>query len=200
MKNKHIFSALFLALLVSFSSAYAQLEVPRASPSASVSQVVGFTKIDIDYSSPGVKGRKIFGELVPYGTSWRAGANAATAVTFSNGVSIGDKNLRAGTYNLFITPVENGEWTVHLNGEGKSVFSYMKDGKLDEAALAADDVASVTVKPKKTSELVERLRFMISPTDNTEAHVTMEWENVSLTFPVNVRTEAMMNQIQETLK
>jgi len=200
MKNKHIFTTLFLALIFSISTAYAQLEVPRASPSASVSQVAGFTKIDIDYSSPGVKGRKIFGELVPYGTTWRAGANAATAVTFSNGVSIGDKNLRAGTYNLFITPVEGGEWTVHFNGEGKSVFSYMKDGGIDEAALAADDVASITVAPNKTAELVERLRFMISPTDNTEAHISMEWENVSLTFPVNVRTEAMINQIQETLK
>ena len=200
MKNKSILTTLFLTLLFSVSTVYAQIEVPRASPAASVSQVAGFTKISIDYSSPGVKGRTIFGELVPYGTTWRAGANAATAITFSNGVRIGDNNLRAGTYNLFITPVEDGEWTIHLNGEGKSVFSYMKDGEIDEAALAADDVASITMKPEKTAELVERLRYMVSPTDNTKAHVTMEWENVSLTFPVDVRTDAIMNQIQETLK
>jgi len=200
MKNKSIITTLFFALLFSFSTAYAQIEVPRASPTASVSQVVGFTEITIDYSSPGVKGRDIFGELLPYGTTWRAGANAPTAITFSNGVSIGGEMLRAGTYNVFITPMEEGEWAVHFNGEDKSVFAYMKDGKIDEAAILADNAASIKVAPEETKNVVERLRYMISATDNTEAHVTMEWENVSLTFPVDVRTEAIMNQIQETLK
>ena len=198
MKNKRIITTLFFALLI--STAYAQIEVPRASPTASVSQVVGFTKITIDYSSPRVKGREIFGELLPYGTTWRAGANAPTSITFSNGVTVGEENLRAGTYNIFITPAEDGEWTVHFNGEEKSVFAYMSDGKIDEAAIIADNAASIKVAPKKTAEVVERLRYMVSPTDNTEAHITMEWENVSLTFPVDVRTEAIMNQIQETLK
>jgi hypothetical protein len=200
MKIRNILAALTCILLVVYSESYAQLEVPRPSPAASVTQTVGFTEVSIEYSSPGVKGREIFGGLLPYGVTWRAGANAPTAITFSNSVTIGDQNLRAGTYNMFITPEEEGEWTVHFNGEGKSVFAYMSDGKIDEAALVADNAASIKVAPESTDGLVERLRFMISPTDNTKAHITMEWENVNLTFPVDVRTEAIMNQLQETLK
>lgn len=80
-------------LLVGSFSALAQLQQPAASPAAHVSQVVGFTKISMDYSSPAVKGRKIFGNVVKYGESWRAGANSQTIIEFSTQVNVGGKNL-----------------------------------------------------------------------------------------------------------
>lgn len=200
MKNYSF--AIFLALVIFFASniAYAQLEMPRPSPMATVSQVAGFTKISMEYSSPGVKGRQIFGDLLPYGVTWRAGANAPTSISFSNTVTIGGKNVRAGTYNLFITPMENEEWVVHLNGAGKSIFNYMKDGSIDEDAVLADDVVTLKVAPESTNNLKERLAYYISPEDNKVATVTMEWENTKLTFPIDLRTNEIMNQFGNTLE
>lgn len=132
MKNLKFYSIAILALLFATTElTFAQMQAPAASPAATVSQNVGFTKISMEYSSPALKGRKVFGDIEKYGVTWRAGANAATTIEFSTGVSIGGKNIRPGKYTLFITPQSSGEWTVRLNGKGNSVFTYMKDGKID---------------------------------------------------------------------
>src|SRR5690606_26741381 len=101
MKYTKLFLLAFALVITSTVAAFAQLQAPSPSPAASVSQVVGFTKISIDYSSPGVKGRKIFGELLKNGESWRAGANGQTIIEFSTGVSVGGKDLEAGKYSIF---------------------------------------------------------------------------------------------------
>ncbi|HEY0714471.1 MAG TPA: DUF2911 domain-containing protein, partial [Polyangia bacterium] len=88
-------------------------ETPRPSPNAKVSQRVGFTDISVDYSSPGVKKRKVWGELVPLDKMWRTGANASTKVTFSKDVVIGDKPVPAGTYALLTIPGKKS-WTLVL--------------------------------------------------------------------------------------
>ncbi|WP_332913342.1 DUF2911 domain-containing protein [Algoriphagus boritolerans] len=164
MKNtKHLLLA-FALFITSTFGAFAQLQTPAASPAASVSQVVGFTKISIDYSSPAVKGRKIFGEIEKYGVTWRAGANAQTIIEFSTPVSVGGKNLRAGKYSIFMTPAQSGEWTVHLNSKAASVFAYMKDGAIDEEAIAADDAVSFKVAPAAGN--TERLQYHISAENN----------------------------------
>src|SRR5262245_34217373 len=81
-----------------------RLELPTLSPAAKVSQTAGLTEINVDYSSPGVRGRKIWGSLVPYGEVWRAGANQATKISFSKDVSIAGTAVPAGEYALFIIP------------------------------------------------------------------------------------------------
>jgi hypothetical protein len=172
--------------------AKAQLQAPAASPAAYVSQNVGFTKISIDYSSPAVKGRKIFGEIEKYGVTWRAGANAQTMIEFSTGVSVGGKNLRPGKYSIFITPQESGDWTIHLNGKGNSVFTYMKDGKIDEEALAKDDVATINVAPEKLSTVQERLNYTISAENNKVAKVSMAFENIKVSFMVDTQVDQKM--------
>jgi hypothetical protein len=194
MKNQIVLlSGLFLLMMLAISeTAMAQLQAPAASPAAFVSQNVGFTKISIDYSSPAVKGRKIFGEIEKYGVTWRAGANAQTVIEFSTGVSVGGKNLRPGKYSVFITPRESGDWTVHLNGKGNSVFSYMKDGKIDEEALAKDDVATINVTPEKLSSVQERLTYTISAENNKVAKVSMAFENVKLSFMVDTQVDQKM--------
>lgn len=190
MKITKSFLLAFALVMATSIAAFAQLQTPAASPAASVSQVVGFTKISIDYSSPAVKGRKIFGEIEKYGVTWRAGANAQTIIEFSTPVSVAGKNLRAGKYSIFMTPAETGEWTVHLNSKAASVFSYMKDGKIDEAAVAADDAVSFKVAPAAGN--TERLQYHISAENNKVAKVTMAWEKVVISFMVDTLVDQKM--------
>lgn len=190
--NKSFFLALTLMLFIAGTSqSFAQLQVPAASPSAYVSQNVGFTKIIIDYSSPGVKDRKIFGEIEKYGESWRAGANAQTIIEFSTGVSVGGKNLAPGKYSIFMTPAESGEWTIHLNSKAASIYAYMKDGKVDEDALAKDDAVSLKVAPVM-GENTERLTYTISAENNKIAKVTMAFEKVKISFMVETQVDQKM--------
>lgn len=195
MKNKKLLFLAIAFILVGSFSAFAQLQSPSLSPAASVSQVVGFTKINIDYSSPGVKGRKIFGEIEKYGVTWRAGANAQTIIEFSTPVSVGGQNLRAGKYSIFITPSESGDWTVHLNKKAESVFSYMVDGKIDEAAVAKDDAVSLKGKTERGGN-TERLTYTISAGDNKTAMITMAWENIKVTFPVDTQVDQKLEQFK----
>lgn len=192
MKNyKSFFLALTLMLFIAGTSqSFAQLQAPAASPAAFVSQNVGFTKISIDYSSPAVKGRKIFGEIEKYGVTWRAGANAQTVIEFSTAVSVNGKTLRPGKYSIFMTPAESGEWTVHLNSKAASVFSYMKENKMDEEAIAKDDAVSFKVAP--TAGNTERLQYHISAENNKVAKVTMAWEKVVISFMVDTQVDQKM--------
>ncbi len=194
MKNTKQFLLAFALLLCTSAASFAQLQAPALSPAASVSQVVGFTKISIDYSSPAVKGRTIFGEIEKYGVTWRAGANAQTIIEFSTPVSVGGKNLRAGKYSIFMTPAESGDWTVHLNSKAASVFAYMKDGGIDEEAVAADDAVSFKVTP--SSGNTERLQYHISAEDNKVAKVTMAWEKAVISFMVDTQADQKMEQFK----
>ena len=198
--NKLFLSAFAFILLFSVSTAsFAQLQAPAPSPAAYVSANVGFTKISIDYSSPAVKGRKVFGELEKYGVTWRAGANGPTIIEFSTGVSIEGKNLAAGKYSLFITPQASGDWTIHLNGKANAVFAYMKDGKIDEEAMAKDDAVAIKVSPMAAPETFERLAYFISAEDNKVASVTFMWADVMLTFPVDTQVDQKIESFKGAL-
>ena len=98
-----------------FAQRATQYLSPVPSPQSFVSQNVGMTKITVSYSSPGMKGRKIFGELVPYGKEWRAGANSPTMLSFSTDVTVAGKTLRAGNYIVRMIPNKEGNWIVKLN-------------------------------------------------------------------------------------
>src|SRR5215470_6274066 len=110
MKKKLTLAVVLSAFLL--CSAYSQdLVTPQPSPTAEIKQNFGLSQIEMSYSRPGVKGRKIFGDLVPYGKVWRTGANQATTITFGDDVTVGDKKVPAGKYGLLTIPGEN-EWTV----------------------------------------------------------------------------------------
>src|SRR5687768_13357291 len=117
-------AAALLVLQVAAASAQ-QLELPRPSPKSTVSQTVGVTEIAIHYGSPGVKGRTVWGELVPYGQVWRTGANENTTITFSTPVKVEGKELPAGTYGIQTIPTEN-EWTLILSKDAElwGAFNY----------------------------------------------------------------------------
>lgn len=176
---------LLLAAPVMFaSSAFAQLQLPQPSPTASVSQTVGLTTITIDYSSPGVKERKVFGGLVPYNEVWRTGANSATTITFSNDVTIGGTKVPKGKYSILSVPGA-AEFTFIINKDiAVSVGSYKKE----------DDVVRVTAKPV-SCEFRERMAFMFSNFSDQKTSVDLEWERTRVSFEVNVDTDnqAMSN-------
>ncbi len=174
MQRKNLLS-IILIFILSVQISFAQVTLPQPSPAGSVMQVVGLTEIKVDFSSPAIKGRKVWGDLVPYGQMWRTGANRPTKITFSEEVMIGDKKIAKGSYTLITIPNEN-EWTIILNtdSKGNGAFSY----------LETDDVVCVNVKPEKTTNALERLTFMVTSTDNISGNVSLLWENLKVTFKV----------------
>lgn len=178
---KHVLKSVFLFFVVfSTTAVSAQLELPQPSPQAKVSYKLGMTNIEIDYCSPGVKGRTIWGELEPYGEVWRTGANASTKITFDKELTVGRQKLKAGTYALYTIPNKE-EWTVILSNNTEL---WGADGYEEK-----DDATRFTVNPQKTSEFVERLRFLISedPKDRNNGIITLQWENLQISF--NVKTD-----------
>ena len=160
-------------------AANADLDLPRPSPFAKVSQTVGYTDITVDYSSPGVKGRKIWGNVVPYDKMWRAGANNATKVTFSRDVTFAGKPLAAGTYAFFLIPTK-GAWTVILNK------------KADQPGTGAgynqaDDVLRVSISPK-SAPMRERLAYLVTDFTDDKASLDLEWEKLRLAIPIGLDT------------
>lgn len=165
-----------------------QLEIPSHSPAASVKQTVGITEIAIDYSSPSVKGRVIWGSLVPYNELWRTGANAATKITFSKQVKIGETKVEAGTYSIFTIPGET-EWTFILNKKLTSTNEYKKE----------DDVLRIMVKPA-ACDFRERLNFQITDFTESEGFIALEWEKVRIRVPFTTATDEMaMKSIENAL-
>ncbi len=165
-----------LALLA--SPAFAQLKLPPLSPEAKVVQNAGLTTITIDYSSPAVKGRKIWGGLVPMDKVWRAGANHSTTIHFTQPVVIGDKEVAAGTYGFFAIPGA-ASWTLIIS---KANELWGSDDYKPE-----NDVVRVTVKPTAIPNR-ERLVYLVTNFTNETANIDLEWEKVRVTLPVKLKT------------
>lgn len=174
MKHKQLFLAIFF-VAISASMSHAQLVLPQPSPAASVMQVVGLTEIKIDYSSPAAKGRKVWGDLVPYDKIWRTGANRPTKISFNDDVIIGGKKIAKGSYTLLSIPSAN-EWTIILNtdSKGNGAFSY----------LETDDVVRFTVKAETLPTHQERFTFAISAEDGVTGTVSFMWEKTKVSFPI----------------
>ncbi len=168
--------AIFLLTFVFVaSSIHAQTPaVPAASPQASLYQVVGISEVTVKYARPAVKGRQIFGGLVPYGEVWRTGANANTTITLSHDAVVGGVKVPAGTYGLFTIP-GTSEWTVILSKDNTNWGSgnYNKE----------HDAARFTVKPEKVSN-VELLTFNFERADADVARLTIAWADVKIGFDI----------------
>lgn len=174
--------ALHLASAASAQQAQQPLAVPRPSPKATVSQTVGVTDITIHYNRPGVKNRKIWGELVPYGEVWRTGANENTTITFSTPVRIGGKELAAGTYGLQTIPAAD-QWTVIFSKDAElwGAFNYKQE----------NDALRIQAKPETGAEHVERMTFGFEDVTDTSAKVVLRWEKLRVPFTVEVDTQKL---------
>jgi hypothetical protein len=162
------------------ASAQAVIETPAPSPKARVEQRVGITDVSIDYSSPGVKGRKIWGDVVPYDKLWRAGANAPTKLTVSRDFTFGGAAVKAGSYSLFVTPGKKS-WTVALNTD----LTATQDSHDDK-----NDVAKVTVAPAALTAPRERLIYLFNDTQDDRTSLDLEWERVRIRMQIAIDTKA----------
>ncbi|HEY0555998.1 MAG TPA: DUF2911 domain-containing protein [Thermoanaerobaculia bacterium] len=177
-------SLAILGLLASAAGATfaQQLDLPRPSPNASVSQTVGVTEITIKYSRPGVKDRQIWGKVVPYGEVWRTGANENTTIKFSTPVRIDGHELPAGIYGLQTLPTA-GDWTIIFSKDANEwgAFSYKE----------ADDALRIQAKPQP-AELRERMAFDFDDVTDTAAKVVIQWEKIKVPFTVEVDTPKLV--------
>lgn len=165
-----------------------QLELPRLSPKAEVYQRLGYTDISIEYSRPGVKGRKIWDGLVPYGKVWRTGANESTRIKFTTDVIINGQTVPAGIYSLFTIP-EKDEWTIILNKK----LGWGLDYKPEE------DLMRFKVKPER-AEFTERLLFLFPVISDSICTVEMRWENLKISFDISVKLNVeVYKRIKEAL-
>lgn len=191
MKRKGTALSFLMALALLFSQqVMAQLVIPAASPQATLTQRVGLTDISVNYSRPSLKGRKMFGETIPYGKPWRAGANNSTIIEFKDAVTLQGTKVPAGSYAIYTIPAEN-EWTVIFNKNTK-LGGNTKDYKNE------DDVARFKVKPLTTPTKTET--FTINFTDLTPATANLEllWENTSVKVKITTEVDSkVMAQIQQ---
>jgi hypothetical protein len=170
-------------LIITMGNNLAQnFETPRPSPNATVSQTVGITHITIDYSSPGVKNRTIWGELVPFGEVWRTGANEVTSITFDDPVKINGSELPAGTYGIHTIPGET-EWEI--------IFS--KDTEVDGGSNydPEKDALRIKIKPEE-APFVERMIFIFTNTTDNKTTANLWWEKLRIPFDIEVSTQEIV--------
>ncbi|MEO0044778.1 MAG: hypothetical protein RL329_4227 [Bacteroidota bacterium] len=181
-----LLSASFLAL-----SLDAQIQAPAPSPTATMSQQVGLTDVKLEYSRPSAKGRKVYGDLVPFGEMWRTGANGATKLTFSDSVQFNGKWLQKGTYALYTIPAKD-EWTIVLS---KNTGNWGSNGYKME-----DDAARFNLKSATMSDKTETFTINIADCANNDAKIELTWENTRVSIPFTVPTDAkMMAAIKSTM-
>jgi len=175
-----------LALMVLGAAGWAvaqtSMQQPQASPKAVVSQTIGISEVTVTYHRPGVKGRTIWGGLVPYGQLWRVGANENTTVSFSDPVKINGKDLPAGTYGLHMIPGQT-EWTVIFSRNYSSWGSYFYN--------QSEDALRLTVTPQP-AEPMEWLAFEFGDLTNTSGTLALHWEKLRVPLALTFDTDALV--------
>jgi hypothetical protein len=151
------------------------IKTPAASTTQTIKQDFGIGSIELSYSRPGKKERKIFGHLVPYGQVWRTGANQATTLTFSDSVIIGGAKLAPGKYGLVTIPNQN-EWTI--------IITKQLDVTNPNAYNESNDVARVKVKPVTTNEVTETFTMQFANVKPNTTDIDIMWDNVSVSLPI----------------
>jgi hypothetical protein len=155
----------------------AKLEFPAASPACTLTQRIGLTDIEINYSRPSTKGREIFGGVVPFDKVWRTGANGATKLVFSTAVKLNGSEIPAGTYALMTIPGKD-QWTVIINKGADQWGAY----KYDEAA----DVAKFTVKPVQLAQAVETFTIEFNRITDISATINLLWDKTEVPIKLEV--------------
>ena len=179
MRNKCLLAVLVVAVMFTALAAQQppQDKSKRPSPPGTAEVTLKGKKITIDYSRPSMKGRKIMGELVPYGQVWRTGANEATALTTEGDITIGGANVPAGKYTIYTLPSE-GTWKLIINKQ---------TGQWGTVYDQSQDLVRVDMQKSQTQQPVEQFTISLNKKNDTTADLVLEWENTRLTAPVKAK-------------
>lgn len=191
MKNILLLTTLILAF---FATANAQIKTPAPSPGCKFTQDLGLIKVDVEYSRPSAKGRKIFGDLVPMGQLWRTGANASTKISISDDAMIGGAAIKKGTYAMYTIPGEK-EWTIILYKD------LSLGGSLDLEGVKEDEIAAkFTASAVPVRDMVESFTMNFNNLRNNAANLELIWENTKVVIPFSVDTDGnVMEAIKKTM-
>jgi hypothetical protein len=187
---KKLFLVLALGSII-YSVDAQNLRTPAPSPTQNVKQDFALSTVELSYSRPSVKGRKIFGDLVPYGKVWRTGANQATTITFGEEVTVGDKKVPAGKYGLLTIPDQN-EWTVIITKQldVTSPANYKQD----------QDVARVKLKPETLPFAIESFMMVFDNIKPASMDLVILWDNTAVQVPIKADVESkVMTQIDNLM-
>ncbi len=189
------FHGIGLWILLLFSASISgQIRHPKASPSSSVTQDIGFTAITVDYSRPAVRGRQLFGKLVPYGRIWRVGANESTKFTTNTVVNVLGNTLDPGTYALYAFP-EEGSWEIAFHRN----TTHWGDGRTDYDP--AEDAFRIRVTPRKEADWQENFLISFDSIHHNGALMEWKWGYTVVSIPLEVDTQkAMLDTISTSLK
>lgn len=178
MKKLALFT---MAVLLSFTLG-AQIQTPQPSPAAKMWQTVGLTEVTVDYSRPSMRGRTIFGDLVPFDALWRTGANAYTKISFDKDVTIANQPVKSGTYSIFTKPGKE-TWQVffYTDTQGGGTPANWDESKV---------VAKTTVPVMPIEMPVETFTITIDDVTSNGAHLGILWENTYVGIPFAVGTDA----------
>jgi tetratricopeptide (TPR) repeat protein len=172
---------LTLCLLLAGTALMAQIKTPAPSPAAKISQTVGLTEVSVEYNRPAMRGRTIFGDLVPYGKKWRTGANASSKITLSEAVQAEGRTLRAGSYAIFTVPgAEEWEVIFYRNTETWGI-----PREWDEAQVAT----RFMVKSEKLDHPVEYMTFDFADISYSGATLELKWEKTRVPIKLTVNTD-----------
>jgi hypothetical protein len=175
---KQVFYSLLFAAAAMSTPAYSQFKAPALSPTAKISQDFSLSSIEVSYSRPSMRGRKIFGDVIPYNRVWRTGANAPTKVKFNEEVDFAGVRVKPGEYSLYTIPGKE-KWTIVLN-TGTSTWTangYSKE----------DDVARISVRPDFTPTEVQTFTINISDITLSTCKLEMTWERTKIAIPITAR-------------
>jgi len=188
LKKLIVCGSIFLALHADAQT----LRTPVSSPAQTVKQDFGLGSVELSYSRPSVKGRKVWGDLVPYGKVWRTGANNATTLTFSDEVTIGGTKVPAGKYGIVSIP-DRDNWTM--------IITKQLDVTSPAAYKQENDVVRVNVKPVTLSAPVETYTMQFANVKPNSVDLQIMWDNVSVTLPIATEVESrVMGQIKNIME
>jgi hypothetical protein len=190
-----IFVSAFFTLCFLSSTVIAQLPVsltlPQASPKETRSITIGFTTISFEYNSVGIKGRDIWGGLVPYGEVWRTGANKNTLFTVTDDVLINGKELKAGSYGMHTIPGEE-EWVIIFSNFSEAWGSYFYD--------ESEDALRITVTPEAMDSKYEWMKFSFSDYTDTSVDISLKWAHLKVPFKVEIPMETTFAHIENQFR
>lgn len=177
----------FLLVIIGFTTTVnAQIKTPQPSPSAKLEQVVGLTDVSIEYSRPSMRGRSIYGDLVPYGKIWRTGANANSKITFSDNVIIDGQKLVRGTYAIYTIPNENS-WEVIFYSDAKN---WGTPQKWDDSKVAV----KTTIQPEVIDANIETFTLQIDNIKSGSANLGILWDNIYVGVKFEVPTDKIASK------